>query len=212
MKHNLLFIFCLCLAQVVIAQTNVEEALLSIENQEQAENFIEHKYAFNSKLITFNEEKHKTQLARTLFNLQKGQLFTTTSEQEKTIYKILDKTNITYYRVAYIVLDGAKDAEEHVLELRDKLANNYKKGMAFSALANQYSTDHNAKKGGDTGWFTSGDMHNAIENAVLSEPHQHGDLYTIDDTEKQQYYLVLQSHKPKEIAELKVLKIVEPVE
>ncbi|MEW4922657.1 peptidylprolyl isomerase [Algibacter sp. 2305UL17-15] len=210
-KHLLTYIFLLT-STLVVAQNNTEEALTSIETQEQAKQFIEDKYAFNSKIFTFNEEKHKTQLAKTLFKLEKGNVKSVTTEYDKTLYKILEKNSTPYYRVSYIYLDGSKYTSESINELRENLIKKYNNGTPFNALANQYSMDDNAKRGGDTGWFVAGHMYPDLENAVVSEQHALDDMYTIDIPLKKAYYLVLQTFEPKEISEIKVLKIVEPVE
>ena len=69
--------------------------------------------------------------------------------------------------------------------------------------------DHNANRGGDTGWFTNDGILTDFENTVISEHHELEAIYTIDVPSKNWYYLVLQSHEPKDISEIKVLKIVE---
>lgn len=213
MKQYLLFtLVFLCAIVSLSAQDDTEEALASIETQEQAKQFIKDKYAFNSKIFTFNEEKHKSQLAKALFTLDKGQVKTEKTAYEKVLYKILEKSTNPYYRVAYIFLDGNTYSLESINALRETLIEKYNNGTPFSALANQYSMDKNRKKGGDTGWFTVGSMPAALENAIISNNHELEDIYTVDVPSKQWYYLVFQSHEPKDISEIKVLKIVEPLE
>ncbi|MBC3758613.1 peptidylprolyl isomerase [Hyunsoonleella sp. SJ7] len=212
MKQHLLFLAIILTPFLSKSQTNTEEALLSVETQEQAKDFVENKYAFESKIFTFNEEKHKTQLAKALFKLQKSQVKSVETEREKTLYKILEKTSKTYYRVAYIVLDGSTYSYQSIQNLREKLIEKHKNGTPFSVLAHQYSMDDNAKKGGDTGWFTIGDLSASFEEAIITESRGLEDIYTIDLAPEQLYYLVLQTHESKDISEIKVLKIVEPIE
>lgn len=212
MKQYLLTFTFLAISTVLNAQTSTEETLQTIETHEQAKEFIKDKYAFNSKIFVFNEAKHKTQLAKALFKLEKGNVKTEKSVNEKTIYKILEKSTNSYYRVAYIYLDGNKYSESSIYTLRETLIKKYENGTPFSALANQYSMDDGVNKGGDTGWITLGEMPLEFENAVFSEHHELDDIYTLDVPSKNAYYLVLQTHEPKEIAEIKVLKIIEPFE
>ncbi|TBN06840.1 hypothetical protein EYD45_02860 [Hyunsoonleella flava] len=210
-QHLLTFVFLSVFFQIS-AQDETEAALADIETQEQAKQFIKDKYAFNSKIFTFNEEKHKSQLAKALFQLEKGNVKTEKAANEKTIYKILEKTTNTYYRVNYIFLDGNTYNLESIDKLRENLIEKHKNGIPFSTLANQYSMDENGKKGGDTGWFTLGSMPTELENAIILDNHGLEDIYSVDIPSKQWYYLVLQSHEPKEISEIKVLKIVEPLD
>lgn len=211
MKQHLLTFSFAVFAFVLNAQTSTEETLATIETQEQAKQFIKDKYSFNSKLFIFNEEKHKTQLAKALFKLEKGQIKHEKGEYDKTLYKILEKTTNSYYRVSYIFLDGNTYNQESINELRKTLILKYNNGVSFNDLANQYSMDNNANKGGDTGWFTLGDMHPDFENAIIYD-HALEDIYTVDVPSKNWYYVVLQTYMPKDITEIEVLKIVEPLD
>jgi parvulin-like peptidyl-prolyl isomerase len=212
MKQHLLLLSFSIFTLLLNAQTSTEEALATIETQEQAKQFIKDKYSFNSKIFVFNEEKHKTQLAKALFKLEKGQVKQENSEYDKTLYKILDKTISSYYRVSYIFLDGNTHSLESINALRKTLILKYNNGISFNDLANRYSMDTNAKKGGDTGWFTLGNMHPDFENAISTNAHNLNDVYTVDIPSKNWYYLVLQTYKPKDITEIEVLKIIEPID
>lgn len=212
MKKHLLTLILLATFKQLCAQNQTEEALAVIETQDQAEQFVKDKYTFNSKIFTFNEEKHKSQLAKALFKLEKGSLKTEKSAYEKTLYKILERTTNTYYRVAYIFLDGNSYSAESINNLKKSLIKKHTNGIPFSALANQYSMDKNANKGGDTGWFNSGKMPVEFENAVINDKHNLNDIYSVDIPSKNAYYLILHTNEPKDISEIKVLKIVEPLE
>lgn len=212
MKQHLLTLIFLAVFTVLNAQTSTEKTLQTIETQEQAKQFIKDKYAFNSKLFTFNEEKHKTQLAKALFKLDNGAIKTEKTAREKTIYKILEKHTNSYYRVAYIYLDGNKYTVSSINALRETLMRKYKNGTPFNALANQYSMDNGSNKGGDTGWVTLGEMSENFESEVFAKEHDINTVYTFDIPSENGYYLVKQTHKPKEITEIKVLKIIEPLE
>lgn len=212
MKQHLLTFSFAVFAFVLNAQTSTEETLATIETQEQAKQFIKDRYTFNSKIFVFNEEKHKTQVAKALFKLDKGQVKQEKSEYDKTLYKILDKTTNSYYRVSYIFLDGNTYNLESINELRETLILKYNNGVSFNDLANQYSMDNNANKGGDTGWFTRGEMHPGFEGAVTTNTHNLDDIYTVDVPSKNWYYVVLQTYIPKDITEIEVLKIVEPLD
>ena len=71
--------------------------------------------------------------------------------------------------------------------------------------------DINNKRGGDSGWFSSGEMMPEFENEIISDQHTIGDIFTIDVTSRNSYYVVLKTYDKKMIEEIKVLKIVEPI-
>ncbi len=209
MFKKLLILFLICTSSFLTAQTSTEEDLEIIETPEQVESYLETKKSKESKLITFNEEKHKTILAKELFKLSIGGTRVNENEFEKTYYKVIQKTKNTYHRVAYIYLDDSKYSLEDINTLRDKIIAQYHNGAPFDFLAKQYSMDGNANKGGDLGWFLKGKMHSDFENEVVNEDHNLNDIFTIDIPSENWYYVVLKTHEPKDISEIEVLKIVE---
>ena len=211
MLKNLLFVLFIAFNTILFAQTSTEEELATIQTTEQVESYLESKNSKKNKLLAFNEEKHKTILAKELFELSVGGTKTNVGEFEKTYYKIVNKTQKTYYRVSYIYLDGSKYDKANITALRERIIKKYKDGASFDFLAKQYSMDGNANKGGDLGWFLKGEMHPDFENEIINNHHDLNDIFNIDIPSKKWYYVVLKTHEPKEISEIDVLKIVEPV-
>jgi len=209
MFKNLLIIFFISTTSFLTAQTSTEEELQILETPEQVESYLESKNSNKNKLITFNEEKHKTILAKELFKLRIGGTRVNENEFEKTFYKVIQKTTSTYHRVAYIYLDGSKYSLTDINTLRDKIIAQYRDGAPFDFLAKQYSMDKNANKGGDLGWFLKSDMHSDFENEVVNENHELNAVFTIDIPSESRYYVVLKTHKPKDISEIEVLKIID---
>jgi len=205
-----LFILALVgFSSLLNAQQSIEKELELIETPEQIEQFLESKHSKKNKLITFNEEKHKTNLAKDLFNLRVGGTQVNENEFEKTVYKVVGKSKKTYNRVSYIYLDGTKSSLADINALRDKIIAKFNNGAPFDFLSKQYSMDHNANKGGDLGWFLSGDVHPDFQNEIANSGHQLNEVFTIDIPENNWYYVVLKTHEPKDIKEIEVLKIVE---
>lgn len=211
MTKNLLLALLISASSFLNAQNSTENELEFIETPEQINNYLELKKSKENKLITFNQEKHKTILANDLFELNKGGIKTITTNFEKTIYKVVEKTKTTHYRVSYIFLDGSKYELSDLNALRLKIITDYKNGAPFDFLAKRYSMDENANKGGDLGWFTKGDMYPDFENEIINGNYDLEDVFTIDIPEKNWFYVVLKTHEPKIISEISVLKIVEPI-
>lgn len=209
MLKKLLILFFICTTSYATAQTSTENDLQIIETPEQVESYLESKKSKKNKLITFNEEKHKTILAKELFKLSTGGTKVNENEFEKTFYKVISKNKNTYYRVAYIYLEGSKYSLNAINTLREKIIAKYHNGAPFDFLAKQYSMDENANKGGDLGWFLKGEMHSGFENEALNESHNLNDIFTVDIPSENWYYVVLKTHESKEISEIEVLKIVE---
>jgi len=180
-----------------------------ISSIEEAKNYIKTKKSKKNKIITFNEEKHQTALALELF--KKGST-TVENGTEKIKYKVIEKKTTTNYRVSYIFFDGLKMTVSQINTLRNEIIAKYKDGTPFSRLAKQYSMDANANRGGDLGWFEAGLTHPAFEAEITNSIYNIDDVYTIDIVQKQWYYVVLKTHDPKEIKEISVLKIVEPLD
>ncbi|GAA4302137.1 peptidylprolyl isomerase [Aestuariibaculum suncheonense] len=211
MIKKLLTYSLFCFTVSALAQTATEDDLIAIESTKQVDSFLQTKKHKGNKIVVFNEEKHKTILAKELFSMSRGAVKTKENEFEKTFYKVLEKNKTPYYRVSYIYLDGNKLSESDIINLRSEIIKKYNNGIPFSYLAKQYSMDDYAKKGGDLGWFTEGKMPMIFETEVINGGHGLEDIFSIDIPENNAYYLVLQTHEPKHIAEIKVLKIVEAI-
>ncbi|WP_396600914.1 peptidylprolyl isomerase [Algibacter sp. R77976] len=209
MFKKLLILLAFSTSSFLIAQTSTEKELEILETPEQAESYLETKKSKKNKLITFNEEKHKTILAKELFKLRIGGTKINEREFEKTYYKVISKTKKTYHRIAYIYIDGSKNSLNEINEFRDKIIAKYNNGAPFDFLAKQYSKDDNANKGGDLGWFLKEDMHPDFQNEIFKTDHSLNDIFTVDVPSENWYYVVLKTHEPKDISEIEVLKIVE---
>jgi parvulin-like peptidyl-prolyl isomerase len=209
MLQKLLSLFFICFSIILTAQTSIEEELKVLESPEQVKSYLEFKASKKNKIIVFNEEKHKTILAKELFKQNIGGTKINKNEFEKTYYKVINKTEKTYHRLAYIYLDGAEYSLDELNDLRDKIISQYHNGAPFDFLAKQYSMDGNAKKGGDLGWFLEGEMHPDFEVAIFNTDYNVNDIFTVDIPSENWYYVVLKTHDPKDISEIEVLKIVE---
>ena len=207
-KYTLLVIIFL-LSFNTSAQRKLQKELDSVTTIEKAQRFINSKNGKKNKIITFNEEKHKTKLTQELLKLSNGGHKVIKREDENIHYKILEKNEIIYYRVSYILLDGKEFSISSIEKLRPQIIEQHERGVPFKDLALQYSMDNNKKRGGDSGWFTYGDMLPEFEQQVMNDKHQKDDIFTVNVESNQWYYVVKKTHDKKSITEIKVLKVVE---
>jgi parvulin-like peptidyl-prolyl isomerase len=207
-KYTLLVIIFL-LSFNTSAQRKLQKELDSVTTIEKAQRFINSKNGKKNKIITFNEEKHKTKLTQELLKLSNGGHKVVKREDENIHYKILEKNEIIYYRVSYILLDGKEFSISSIEKLRPQIIEQHERGVPFKDLALQYSMDNNKKRGGDSGWFTYGDMLPEFEQQVMNDKHQKDDIFTVNVESNQWYYVVKKTHDKKSITEIKVLKVVE---
>lgn len=208
LKYTLLVIIFL-LSFNTSAQRKFQKELDSVTTIERAQRFINSKNGKKNKIITFNEEKHKTKLTQELLKLSNGGHKVVKREGENIHYKILEKNEIIYYRVSYILLDGKEFSISSIEKLRPQIIEQHERGIPFKDLALQYSMDNNKKRGGDSGWFTFGDMLPEFEQQVMNDKHQKDDIFTVNVESNQWYYVVKKTHDKKSITEIKVLKVVE---
>ncbi|MGM5471378.1 peptidylprolyl isomerase [Flavobacteriaceae bacterium LMO-SS05] len=193
------------------SQELLETDLDSVTTEAQASKFIELHQSAHLKLITFNKEKHHSRLANDLFTLKKGGKKLYETEQDKTYYKLIERTKVLHHRVNYIFFDGHKKSIGEISKLRNAILSKYKQGTPFENLAKQYSMDINGKRGGDSGWFAKGDVVPEFEEQVTHGRYKIGDIFTFDIPSRKWYYVILKTYDSMMIEEIKVLKLVEPI-
>ncbi|MBT8252745.1 MAG: hypothetical protein HKN00_14255 [Flavobacteriaceae bacterium] len=190
------------------AQVKLKKQLDSINTTEKAKQFLKEHKKRNGKILTFNEEKHKTPFAEEILQMGHGGTKVFKNEYENIHYKVLDKKKIPYYRVNYIMLDGRKMSQSDIDNVRPHLIAEINKGTPFKDLARQFSMDQNANRGGDSGWITYGDMLPEFEQQVMNDAHVVNDVFTVDVESNQWYYVVQKAYDKKDITEVKVLRLV----
>ena len=203
MIKNLLVLILSLSSTILISQTTAEMELASVETPEQIQTFLVKRK--KSKLLTFNEEKHKTKLTKELLNLSKGSIKTVENEFEKTHYKIVNKHHKNYYRVAYIVI---KDTDDAINVVRD-ISNQYEHAVSFNYLAKRYSISENSNYGGDSGWFTLGEMPVELEAEIVNGNHRLNEIFAVKIPSQSVYYIAIATHQPKKIKEVEVIKSIE---
>lgn len=194
------------------AQQDIEKELDAIEDESSAENFIEeHKKTSKGKLITFNTEKHKTRFAEELFKLSKGGKKVYKTDVDKTYYKVIDKVETPYFRLSYIVIKRQDRTDDEIIKIQNNIIDKYSQGYRFEDLAKHFSEDITAKKGGDIGWVTTGDLHPNFEIEIRDNDYQVNDIFTVNVSDQDLYYVAIKTSDIKLIKEIKVLKVTEPL-
>ena len=210
MYKYLFFCVALCICITSNAQRTFEKQLDSIQTESDAKIFLDDYKSLKGKVIVFNKEKHNTRLANDLFKLRNGGKKVYKTNIDKTYYKVIEKIEIPHYRVSYIYFDGSQMTMDEINTKRSDIIKKYNAGFRFEDLAKRYSMDSSAKRGGDLGWFTKGDMVAEFEDQVISNDYQVNDIFTIDIPSKQWYYVILKTYDTKMIEEIKVLKVTQP--
>lgn len=152
-----------------------------------------------AELLNIHPEIETDNFSNNLTELKIGEIF---SDVDFT-YKILFETNVKAFRVSYIFLDASKLSLKEIEKLRTQILKDYKNGIQFTDLANNYSMDNN--KNGDLGWFTEGMMVPNFEIAI--KKHKLNEIFKVDVPNNKWYYVVLKTFEDKLIKELGVLKI-----
>tara|TARA_R110002012_G_scaffold81945_2_gene207331 strand:- start:5456 stop:5851 length:396 start_codon:yes stop_codon:yes gene_type:complete len=117
---------------ILQAQETITPTFETITTVEEAQLYLDSNPSKSNNFIIFNEENHKTELARNLFS--SGQA-TVNGNMEKTRYKVVDRFTTTHYRASYILIDGNKIGNEAAITLINSITEKYKNGVPFSKLA-----------------------------------------------------------------------------
>ncbi|WP_298236733.1 peptidylprolyl isomerase [uncultured Algibacter sp.] len=211
LKNILLYLFIIT-SSLASSQNSIEKDLDSVTSFEKAQEYLKTKTFKKNKFIVFNEEKHKTTIAKDLLKLGLGGTKTYENDYEKTVYKVIEKAEIPSYRASYIYLDGTKHTSSKIEAIQKTIIRKYKDGAGFGFLAKQYSMDASGKRGGDSGWFAKSDYNTAIQNLIINDDHGLDAIFKAEITSKNAYYVILKTFEPKSISEIKVLKIIDDIE
>ena len=200
----------LCLFSICIC-SNAQRNLFNQKYEQKAidfkidENELDN-YKSKGKVIVFNEEKHKTKLAKKLLNYRKGKTKKFDKGYYKQEYQIIGKEDITHYRIRYIYVNKGKfDDDEDFDAYIDKIRNLLEK-TAFKSVAMQYSMDYNKNVGGDSGWFKEGKTHPVFFKEVTNTNRLADEIFEFEISESNAYYFAKKTHSKKDIKEVLVLQ------
>jgi len=199
----LLFSFYCSFSQTDIKQ--IKKDLKLVTDIKSAKKYIKNYPNLKAKIYTYNEEKHKNNLSKTLFKKSIGTSFETQEQSANTLYKIISITSTLHYRASYIFLDGNKLKTSSIDSLRTTIISKLDQGQQFNQLAGKYSMDRNAIRGGDLGWFTADKASKEFINSL--KENNSNTIYSLDLPEIKKHYIINKTEQQKDIRLLQVLKI-----
>lgn len=165
---------------------SLKDKLSKIETMEEANDFVYENAESNVEFIKINSEDAKSETDLKLLKNTSKNLITI----NKNIYKMIATDKEDSFRASYIYFDGEKMTLKEINALREKVITAYRKGISFQELSKKYTMDSNQNT--DMGWFMAGETIPEFENAVKN--HKKGEIFTVDSSEKQWYYVVLKTH------------------
>jgi len=177
----------------------IENQIQTVNSIEEANKFVQNNENMDAQVWTVAPKISSEKSDQIFENRHVGDIF----YDENNTYKIIEERNKKAFQVSYIFLDETKMSLNDINNLRKKILNNFKKGVSFSDLANQYTMD--SSKDGDLNWFTEGTMVKEFETAIKN--HKMNDVFTIDLAKEKWYYVVLKTFQDQEVEELTILKI-----
>ncbi|MGB0973503.1 MAG: peptidylprolyl isomerase [Flavobacteriaceae bacterium] len=200
-------IICLFSSLLIYAQdeASIKQELQAVTTIETARAFVKEHSHLNSKIYTYNQEKHTNDLSKQLFQLEQGETLVVKQKNNEVIYKVISITPTKHYRASYIYFNGKKMDKSNILTLRQQLKERLLSGSEFKDIAGQFSMDRNASRGGDLGWFEERYMFPEFIEGLNT--HNTDDLFFIDLVDKNKYYLVKKTDEQKNINLLTVLKV-----
>lgn len=210
MKANILLFIIIFNFSSLLAQRH----LLNQKYESLSEDFkIENKqledYRSRGKIEIFNEEKHKTKLAKKLLSTKSGKTRVFKSDYYQTRYEVIRLQEIPHYRVRYIFIDKEKfDTQEAFNSYAGKVRK-LLKDTAFKSVAMQYSMDYRKHVGGDSGWFKKGKAHPDFFNQVTNTSRLSEEIFEFEIPEFNGYYFAQKLWSPKDITEVLVLYNIE---
>lgn len=207
MKHLYIGFFCFLMTFCLQAQRGLfnqhyEQMALDFKiDQNELDN-----YKSQGKVIVFNEEKHKTKLAKKLLRTRKGKTKTLDKGYYEIEYKVIGKEKIPHYRIRYIFIDKNKFDDEETFKTYLNKVRNLLDKTAFKTVAMQYSMDYNKNVGGDSGWFKEGQTHPVFFKEVTNTNRLSEEVFEFEIPESSAYYFAKKNYSKKDIKEILVLQ------
>ncbi|MEQ8423866.1 MAG: peptidylprolyl isomerase, partial [Cyclobacteriaceae bacterium] len=144
-------------------KTTVEDSVFAAINSDNSESF-----------TTYTPDKLPDFLAQQISNMETGSVVGPVLDGNRyKVAKLVSENKDTTYtaRASHILIrwDDESDASKRAARGEaQKILNDIKAGADFAEKASEFGTDGTKSKGGDLGFFTSGQMVKPFENAVFN--------------------------------------------
>ncbi|NBC56850.1 MAG: hypothetical protein GVY05_00990 [Bacteroidetes bacterium] len=163
-------------------------------------------YQNQGKLIIFNEEKHKTKLAKKLLKSRRGKTRTIKRAYYNLEYEVIGKEKIPHYRVRYIFIDKNKFETNEAFNAYLKKIRSLLDDVTFKSIAMQYSMDYQQNVGGDSGWFKQGKTQPEFFKKATASNKLADEIFEFEVPEINAYYFVKKTHSKQDIKEVLVVE------
>lgn len=156
------------------ARTQITEAMEFFKSAANDSAYVYSNSDLNGEYTNYTIASLPSELSANLSDLTPGKMYG--PNLENGAYKVLKVSKIgsdtTYNAKASHILirwdSETPEAKKTAREKAQKILNDIKAGADFSAQAREFGTDGTAQRGGDLGWFTSGQMVKPFQNAVFA--------------------------------------------
>lgn len=183
-----------------MAQPTVREQFEKINNEQQAQKFIDGNPNLKPTILRLQLGRDTTLIDKRLLRQNKGDIFSV----GYVTYKVIDGTESVNYRANYIFLDGASLTKSEIEETKAEILKKHGEGASFEELSDQYNMDGNNTRG-DTGWFFGEEMMpKEFQDAVKN--HKKDDIFFVEVPERQWYYIVKKTYDDQVTKEITVLR------
>lgn len=187
MKNSLVVLFLLASAPI-FAQLTVTEKFQKITTVQQAQQYIDANPELKPALLQLSAGKDTSLIDKRLLRQKKGDIFSV----GYVTYKIIEATESVKYRASYVFLDGSSLSKPEIDSLKKIIVQKASAGTPFAQLSDQYTMDGNTTHG-DTDWFF-GEYSFPKEFQDAVQAHKTGEIFFVDVSEKQWYYIVKKTH------------------
>jgi len=187
MKNSLVVLFLLISAPI-FAQLTVTEKFQKITTVQQAQQYIDANPELKPALLQLSAGKDSSLIDKRLLRQKKGDVFSV----GYVTYKIIEATESVKYRASYVFLDGSSLSKPQIDSLKKLIVQKASAGTPFAQLSDQYTMDGNTTHG-DTDWFF-GEYSFPKEFQDAVQGHKTGEIFFVDVSEKQWYYIVKKTY------------------
>ncbi len=192
--------FFLLFSATLFAQPTVTEQFQKINSIADAQKYIDANPQLKPTILKLSYGKDSSLIDKRLLRQKKGDVFSV----GYVTYKVIDAADTVSYRSSYIFLDESSLTKSQTDSLKNIILQKHTAGTPFDQLSDQFTMDGNTTHG-DTGWsFGPYTMPKEYEDAVKA--HKMGDIFVVEVSDKQWYYIVKKTYDDQIKKDITVLR------